>query len=222
MLALCEALLVTVCVEIAGRVGGVDLVHEDYLSVPLAELVLGVYQDETALCSYLRTALEQGQRVFLKLCVFVCGDNAAGDDFLPADVLVVAFCGLGRRGDDGLGKLLVLLQAVRKGDAAEAALSGLVLAPGVSGEVSADHHLHLVRLAAPAHGDHGIDGGNLPVGKDVLREVEELGGDLVQDLPLVGNSLRQHYVEGGNTVSGHHYEAATVEGVNVTDFSRIF
>ena len=51
VLAAGEALGVTVGVEVAGGVGRVDLVHQDDLPVPLAELVLGVHEDEAFLGS---------------------------------------------------------------------------------------------------------------------------------------------------------------------------
>ena len=71
------------------------------------------------------------------------------------------------------------------------------------------------------NGDHRIRNGDLPVGKDVLREIQELGGQLVEDLTFVGNAFRKNYVEGRNAVGSHHDQVATVKEVNVADFSRV-
>jgi hypothetical protein len=91
----------------------------------------------------------------------------------------------------------------------------------VTGEVTAHHHLYLIRFAAVADGDHGIRNGYLPVGKDVVGEVQELGGQLVEDLAFAGDTFGENHVEGGDAVGSHHHKVATVEEVNVADFSRV-
>ena len=154
VLAAGEALGVTVGIEVAGGVGRVDLVHQDDLAVALAEFVFGVHEDEAFLGGHFGAPLEQGAGVGLELLVILLGDDALGDDLFLGDVLVMAFGGLGGRGDDGLGELLVLHHAFRQRNAAEGAFAGLVFAPGVAGQITADDHFHLERLAAPADGDH--------------------------------------------------------------------
>ena len=96
VLAAGEALGITVGVEVAGGVGRVDLVHQDDLPVPLAELVLGVHEDEAFLGGHLGAPLEQGAGIGLELFVILLGDNALGDDLFLGDVLVMA-CGTPQR-----------------------------------------------------------------------------------------------------------------------------
>ena len=119
-------------------------------------------------------------------------------------------------------QFLVLLEALGQGDPAEGAVAGLVLTPGVTGQVAAHHHFHLIGLAAVTDGNHGIHGGHLPVGNDVGREVQELGGDLVQDLSFVGDAFRKDHIEGRDTVCGYHDKISAAEAVHVADFSRVF
>ena len=216
-----QALRIALGNEVTRRIGGVDFVHQHDLPVLLAELVLGVHQDEAFAGGDFRSALEQGQGVALQLLVFIGRNDAPGNDFFPGDILVMPFGRLGGGGDDGLGEFLVLAQAVGEGNAAEAAFTGLVLAPGMAGQVAAYHHFHLVRLAAPADGGHRVWHRHLPVGKDIGREIQELGGQLIQDLPFAGNAFREYHIEGGNTVGGHHYQITTAEGIHIAYFSRV-
>ena len=195
MLAAGEALFVPVGIEVTGGVGGVDLVHQDNLPVALAELVFGIHEDEALLGCHFGTPLEKGAGVGLELLVILLGDDALGDDLLLGDILIVALGGLGGGSDDGLGELLVFDHAVRQRNAAEGALAGLVFPPGVAGQVAADDHLHLERLAAPADGDHRVRLGDLPVGEDVGGGVEEAGGNLVEDLSLERDAFRENDVE---------------------------
>ena len=92
----------------------------------------------------------------------------------------------------------------------------------MTGQIAAHHHLYFIGFTTVADGDHGIDGRYLPVGEDILRKVQELGGKLVKDLSLVGNALRKDNVEGRYTVCRHHHQVAVVEGVHIADFSRVF
>ena len=222
VLAAGEALGVSVGIEVAGGVGGVDLVHQDDLPVALAELVFGVHEDEALFGRHLRTPLEQGAGVGFELLIILLGNDALGDDFFLGDVFVMAFGRLGGGGDDGLGELLVLHHALGQRNAAEGALAGLVFAPGMAGQIAADDHFHLEGLAAPADGDHRVGLGDLPVGDDVGGGVQEAGGDLVEDLALERDAFREDDVEGGDAVGGDHHEVVVADEVYVTDFARVF
>ena len=92
----------------------------------------------------------------------------------------------------------------------------------MTGQVAADDHLHLERLAAPANGDHRVRLGDLPVGEDVGGGVEEAGGNLVEDLSLERDAFREDDVEGGDAVGGDHHEVVIANEVYVTDFARVF
>ena len=173
-----------------------DLIHQDDLAVALAELVLGVHEDEPLVCGHLAAALVEGAGVFLQLGVVLGADDALRHYVRRADVLIVALGGFGGRSDDRLRELLVLDHALRKGRAAEAAFPCLVLAPGVSREVATDDHLDLERLAAQTGRGHRIDLGELPVRDDVGGGVQELGCYLIEHLSLVRDSLGEHDVEG--------------------------
>ena len=199
-----------------------DLVHQDDLSVTLAEFVFGVHEDEALLGGHLGTALEKGAGVGLELLVILLGDDALGDDLFLRDVLVMAFGRLGGGGDDGLGEFLVLHHVFRQGNAAEGALAGLVFPPGVAGQVAADDHFDLERLAAPADGDHRVGLGDLPVGEDVGGGIQEAGGDLVENLALERDAFREDDVEGGDAVGGNHHQVVIADEIYVTDLTRVF
>ena len=220
-LAPCKALLVSLGVEVARRVGRVDFVHEVDDAVLLAELILRVDENQPHFCSNLAAAAVDGARVALQLLVILAAYESRRDNLLLRDILVVALGGLRGRGDNRLGELLVLDHAVGHLHAADGPLAGLVLAPCVAREVAADDHLHLERLALAADGDHRVGHGQLPVREDVGGGVEELGGNLVQNLALVGNALGQDDVEGRDAVGDHHDQVLVVDVVDVADFSRI-
>ena len=92
----------------------------------------------------------------------------------------------------------------------------------MAGQITADDHFHLERLAAPADGDHRVGLGDLPVGEDVGGGVEETGGDLVEDLALERDAFREDDVEGGDAVGGDHHEVIVADEVYITDFARVF
>ena len=220
-LALGELLLVAVGIEVARRVGSVDFVNQIDLATPLAELVLGVHEDEPALGSNLRTALEERTGVLFHLLVVLAADDALGDNLVARDVLVVSGFGLRGGGDDGDGELLVLLHAFGKGDATERAGAVLVLAPGATGKVAADNHLYAEALAFQTDGYHRVGRGEFPVGDDVGRVVEELGGNLVEHLSLEGDALGQDDVEGRDAVGSDHDHQVVVDVIDVADFAVI-
>ena len=70
------------------------LVHQIDLTVLLAELVLGVHQNQSVLCGDLTSTLVDGPCVSLKLLVILSSDKSLGDDLLFGDVLVVSLGGL--------------------------------------------------------------------------------------------------------------------------------
>ena len=107
----------------------------------------------------------------------------------------MAFSSLGSRGYNRLREFLVLDHAVRHRNAADNSLSSLVFSPGMTCEIAADNHFDFERLTLVAYGNLGIRNRNLPVRKNILGRVEELGSDEVQNLALERNSLRKDYVK---------------------------
>ncbi len=198
-----------------------DLVHQVDLAVLLAEFIFGVHQYESAFGGQLLPALEERQRVFFELGVVFGRYQAAGDDFVTADVLVVSFACLGGRGDDRVGELLVFLHSFRQRFAAEGPLAGLVFPPGVACQIAADHHLYLERLAEDADRGHRVDFPDFPVRHDVGRLVEEARGDLVEHLAFAGDALGKHDVEGGDTVGGYQDDVFSVDEINVPDLADV-
>ena len=144
----------------------------------------------------------------------------------------VAQLGLGGRGEDGLGELGGLGQAIGQLDATDG--TGLVvgLLAGAS-EVAADD-------ALDGHGlglldQHGAAGEVVRVGLELLREVGHVAGDHVvgdevgkalepergdarEDLALVRNLVRQDEVIGADAV-GRHHEQAVAAVVDVADLA---
>ena len=106
-----------------------DFVHQHDLVANLAEFVFRIDKNQALLGRDFGAALEEFSRNVFNLSVILLADEAFGDDVLARDVLVVAFVGLGGRGDDRLGETLVLLHAVRNLHATDGVLTALVGAP---------------------------------------------------------------------------------------------
>ena len=113
---------------------------------------------------------------------------------------------------------LVLLHAFRQTHAADFAHAALIRPPCRAAEVAAHNHLQGEAFAEHAHGHHRVGRGQLPVGADVRRGVEELCGYLVQYLSLVGDAFGQDDVEGRDAVRSHHDEFLTVDVVHIAHF----
>ena len=73
-----------------------------------------------------------------------------------------------------------------------------------------------------SYSDHRIRYRYLPVGKNVLSSIQELGCYLVEYLSFVWNAFRKYHIEGGNPVGNHHYKVFIFDVVHVTDFADIF
>ena len=82
-----EFLFVTVGIEIAGRVGGMNLVDEVDFAVGFAELVLGIHQNQAFLGGDFTAALEQCHGVFLQNGIIFGRNEAASQDFLLGNIL---------------------------------------------------------------------------------------------------------------------------------------
>ena len=216
-----QAFGVALGVEVARGVGRVYFVHQVDLAVVFAKLVLRVDQYEAALGGYFRAALEEGEGVLLEQGILLGSGEAACQNFLFRDVLVVlAYFSLGGGGDDGRGELLVFTHALGQGDAANLAHTALVGTPGAAAQVAAHNHFNGEALAHHAHGDHGVGRGEFPVRADVGGGVEELRCNLVEHLTLEGDALGQNDVEGRNAVGGHHHEAVA-QGVDVAHLAVV-
>ncbi len=162
----------------------------------LAEFILRVHEDESALCGDFRAAAEEGEGVFLEhFVLFGSGESACKDFFLGYVGIVFTDFGFGGGGDDGLGETLVLLHALGEFHTAYFAHTALVGTPGASAEIAAHNHFHGETFTHHAHGDHGVGSGKLPVGTDVGGGIEELGGNLVEDLSFEGNAFGEDHVE---------------------------
>ena len=195
--AFLETFGVTLGIEIATGVGSVDFVHEINLTVVLSELVLGVYEDQTALGGHLGAAFEESERVFLQNLVFFGRGQAAFEDLCLRDVGVM-FTDFGFRGGryDGSGELFVLAHTVGKRNAADFASTCLISAPSAAAKITAHDHLDGKTFAGDADSDHRIGRGLLPIRANVRRGVEKLRCNLIQHLAFERNTLGEHHVEG--------------------------
>ena len=222
LFALAEQLLVGVGIEIAARIGSVNLVHQSNLAIDFTELIFGVNQNQTTLGCHLATALEQSQCVLLQFCVLLGAYDALCNDLGTRDVLVVLTdFGFGGGGYDGFLETLVLTHTVGQGHTADFACTSFVVAPRATSQVTANNHLNSIGLALATYGNHRIGASYFPVGADVGSCVEELRCDLVQHLAFVGNTLGQHHVECRDTVGSNHHHIFVIDGVNVAYFTYI-
>ena len=71
------------------------------------------------------------------------------------------------------------------------------------------------------YGHHRIGNGNLPVGEDVRRCVEELRCNLVEHLTLEGDTLGQYNVECRDTVRHHHHQIVAIDSIYVANLTYI-
>ena len=198
-----------------------DFVHEVDGAVVLSEFVFRVYENQATFGGDFRTALEEGEGVFFKECIFFGSCQTLCQDFFLRDVGIVLsdFC-LGGRSDDGGGELLVLTHSFGQTNAADFAHTALVGTPGAAAEVAANNHFHGETLAHHADGDHGVGGCEFPVGADVLGSVQELCCNLVEHLALEGDAFRQYHVEGADAVGGYHHQTVA-EVIYVTYLSVV-
>ena len=202
---------------VSGGVGRVDLVDEaDHAVLVLAELVLGVHQDQSVLVGHLLPEGEELLGLAAAVVPVLLAHEAALHHVLGGDELVV-HVGLGGGGDQVLPQLLVLLQALGEVDAAVLAHAVLVVGPerggGGAGDVAAHHELDGERGALAADGDVRVGHGQHVIGHDVLGVAEPPGGGEVQHLALEGHGA-QLAVEAGHAVGGdQHHLVVALEAV---------
>jgi hypothetical protein len=211
---------IAVGIEITRAVGRMNFIHEQNLTVFFAEFVLGIYQDKSLPGGHFGTPAKQGAGVGFHLFVIGPANEPACQDFLPGNIFVVAFVGLGGWGNDGFRERVVLAQTFRQGHAAQNTATGGISAGSVTGQVAADHHFHPHGFAAMADGHVGIGCGEEPVGADVAGSVEKIGGYLVQHGAFVRDSPGQDVIEGRNAVAGYHHQPVA-DGVHITDFAAV-
>ena len=214
--------LVPVCVEVTAGVGRMDFVDEIDFTVFLAELILGIHQYQSLFRSHFRAAGEEGVSIFFHQFVVFLAHESLGDDFFLRYVFIVSGIGFRGRSDDRGGELLVFFHAFGQLHAAEFAATVLILTPCGAGQIPTDNHFHAEAFAFQSHGHHRVRSGQLPVGYDVARGIEESGCNLVQHLPFEGDSFGQDHIECRNTVGGHHDHQFVVDVIHVAYFSVIY
>ena len=89
--------------------------------------------------------------------------------------------------------------------AAERARTARVRARGVTGQVTADYHLHANGLAAVPDSHIGVGGCYEPVGADIAGGPEHKSGDLVQNLSFIWDRAGEDHIECRNPVTGNHH-----------------
>ena len=153
---------------------------------------------------------------------------------IEIDVLVmVAHGGLGRGGEDRLGQLLGLAQAVGQFNAADLA-GALVILPAAADEVAAGDGFHRYRLELAGHhgalgvqrGVHAVGqhAGHIDAGEVVGHQVRGLGEPEVRDLAehfaLAGDRIGKHHVEGRQTVGSDHQQVVPRRSAGGQPFAR--
>ena len=216
-----KLLLIAISIEVAAGVGCVYFVNQIHLAVALAKLILRVHQNESLLSSNLGAQFEEGIGVFLHHLIVLLAHQSLSDDFLLRDVLVVTLVSLRSRCDDRLRELLVLLHALRQGDATQRAVTSLILSPCRASQVATDNHLHAETLALQSHRHHGVGRSQFPVRHDVSTCIEELRRNLIQHLSLERDALGQHHIECRDSVSSNHHHQVIVDVIHVTYFAVI-
>ena len=106
-----------------------NLVNQVNLTITLTELVLGVYEDESALSGNLLSTSKDLAGIVLHDGIILCRHDTLSDNLFLRDVHVVSLVSLGRWGDDWLWETLVLLHAIWQLHTAKLSAAVLVLAP---------------------------------------------------------------------------------------------
>ena len=236
-----QVLLVVAGLDLAGLIAlggpeaagirGQALVDERELAGDHAELELGVRDDDALRAGIVGRGGVDGQRRVAQARADIGADDL--DHALEADVLVVqAELGLGRRGEDGLGDLRRLDEALGQHDAAHGPVDVVGLLAGAR-EVAA--HDALDGQRACLLDEHRAAGEVAGVGSEALGEVRHVGrdhmvGDEVretlepelrdarEDLALVGDLIGQDVVERGDAV-GDDEQQAVAAIVDVADLA---
>jgi len=196
----------------------VHLVDERGPAVDQAELVLGVDQDQARAPCDLLAAAEDRKGSALDLLPQVGRDQAARDDLLRGETLVVgAAGGLRRGGDHRLGERIVLAQARRQVEAVRARHPLAVQRPqrsgGDAGDIAAHDHLDGQRLRLAREGDVGIGDGDDMICDHIARLLEPPGAELVEHLALEWDDP-QDAIEGGDAIGGDQH-ALPIDHVDV-------
>jgi len=96
-----------------------DLINKIYFPVPFPELIFGINKRQSLPCGYFRASHEQLHRILLKLPVFLLRNQAAADDCLCGDVLIMhPLFSLGGRRNERFFELLVFPHPFRKRNSA--------------------------------------------------------------------------------------------------------
>lgn len=208
-----EARLVGGGDPVARGVGRVDLVDQtDHSVLVLPELVLGVHQDQPVLVGHLLPEREQLARLLRAVVPVLLRHEAPLDHVLRRDQLVV-LVRLGRRRDQVLPELLVLLESLRQVDAAVLPHSVLVVRPQRRRrrprDVPAHHELDRERRALPTDRHVRVGDRQHVVRHDVLRLLEPPRRGQVQHLALERHRA-QLAVKPGHAVrrDQHHFVVA--------------
>ena len=220
-LALPELFFIAVGIEIAARVGRVNLVNEIQLTVSLAEFVFGINKNQPLFCGYFLTACKEFTCPVFNNGIIFCRNNALPDNLFFRYIQVMSFVGFGGRSDDGLRKAFVLTHAIRQLYTALLTASFLIGAPCRTCKDGAYNHFDAESFAFQANCNHGIGCRKLPIGADISSSIEELCGYLVQNLPLEGDAFGKHDIECRYSIRGDHYNKVVVDVVNVADFTVV-
>ena len=155
-LSLFKLLLISVGIEVAAAVRGMDFIDKINLTVALSKLILCVNEDKSLLLSDFLTACEELAGVVLHYCIVFCAYYALCDNLFFRDVHIVAFVRFCSRSDYWFGESLILAHPIGELNSANLTASVLVIAPCRAGKDATDNHFHTETFAFQTYRNHRV------------------------------------------------------------------
>ena len=186
-----------------------DFVDDHHTAVfRLAELVLGIHENEPLFRAVLLPDFEQGKAHFRRLVEILLRDAPHGQYFIPgAGNIVIPVLGLGGGRQNRRGQLLVFLHPVGQRIAAEQSAAFFIMSPnrggGGAGQISAHHHFRRQRLAVHHLHDLRIRDTDHMIGNRIPGQLKPKSRRTVEHLSFERQGP-EHSVKRRNTVRGYN------------------
>src|SRR5690606_30648152 len=147
--------VISVCIEIAGRIGGMNLINQINLTIDFTKFILGVNQNQTSLLGHFPTALKKRLGNAFQLNIFCLGYQAARYNFFSGDILIMPLHSFGRRRDYRLREEVIFFKPVRHAHPTKHTPARLIYTPCMARKVATNYHFYGKGLTLSTNGNMG-------------------------------------------------------------------